>query len=128
MTVYIVTSGSYSDYHINGVFSTLEKAEDAKKVLDGDSIEGYEMDFIPEHPCGHIRFFVKMKRNGDVTRCFQTTEITDGDTYDFHMDAYEFRVCAKDISNAIKIAGERRRELIANNEWLEQFKNGSNGK
>lgn len=50
MKVFIVTSGSYSDYHIEAVFSTNEKAEEYinNRCDDGvNGIEEYEMD----EPC-----------------------------------------------------------------------------
>lgn len=50
MKVFIVTSGSYSDYHIEAVFSTKEKAEEyINNQCDDDvnDIEEYEMD----EPC-----------------------------------------------------------------------------
>lgn len=49
-TAYVVTSGAYSDYRIEGVFSTKEKAEIFKKYLEKDGfsdypeIEEYELD------------------------------------------------------------------------------------
>ena len=42
--VYIVTDGEYSDYSIEGVFSTLEKAETCQRLYGYDNIEEYELD------------------------------------------------------------------------------------
>lgn len=51
MTIYVVTSGDYSDYHICGVFSTQEKAQQYIKVDAGNTdfeenyrIEQYKLD------------------------------------------------------------------------------------
>jgi len=52
MTVYIVTSGEYSDYGINVVFSTREKADAYVKIhnrggpYDSAGVEEYEVDDI----------------------------------------------------------------------------------
>jgi hypothetical protein len=61
-TVYILTEGSYSDYHIVATFSTKKLAEEAQKhCSECDSgIEEYELDAleIPEHPPGHTAWAV----------------------------------------------------------------------
>lgn len=45
MTIYAVTSGEYSDYRIEGVFSTKEKAEAfALLVCEANDIEEYVLD------------------------------------------------------------------------------------
>lgn len=53
MIVYVVTSGEYSDYHIDAIFSTKEKAEEYIKIharynqgyySDRAGIEEWEMD------------------------------------------------------------------------------------
>lgn len=62
MKIFIVTQGFYSDYHIKGVFSTLEKALEAREFWGPDSdyedcekanygfndIEEYELDIVGE--------------------------------------------------------------------------------
>jgi hypothetical protein len=59
-TVYILTEGSYSDYHIVATFSTKELAEEAQKHCPNSDIEEYELDAleIPEHPPGHTAWGV----------------------------------------------------------------------
>lgn len=43
--IFIVTSGEYSDYHIDAVFSTREKAEEYADICGPDyEIEEYEVD------------------------------------------------------------------------------------
>jgi len=51
MKVYIVTSGEYSDYHIDGVFDDLNKAEIYAATIDGECsdpvyIEEYDTEEI----------------------------------------------------------------------------------
>jgi hypothetical protein len=51
MAVYVVTAGCYSDYRIEGIFSTSEKAERFKAELDNDAndVEEWELDELQEH-------------------------------------------------------------------------------
>jgi hypothetical protein len=51
-TIYILTAGDYSDYHIIGVYSTRELAEQAQFLYRDSQIEEYSLDNIPEHPPG----------------------------------------------------------------------------
>jgi hypothetical protein len=51
-TAYVLTEGSYSDYHIIGVYSTKELAEEAKTLWPDSDIEPFPLDDIPEHPPG----------------------------------------------------------------------------
>jgi hypothetical protein len=56
--IYVLTEGSYSDYHIVGVYSTKELAEEAQSLYNGSQIEEYDLDNIPEHPPGMSAWFV----------------------------------------------------------------------
>ncbi len=49
---YVLTEGSYSDYHIIGVYSTKELAEEAKTLWPDSDVESFPLDDIPEHPPG----------------------------------------------------------------------------
>jgi len=51
-TIYILTVGEYSDYHIIDVYSTRELAEQAQFLYQYSDIEEYSLDNIPEHPPG----------------------------------------------------------------------------
>lgn len=56
MLIYIVTSGEYSSYRIEGVFSTEAKARTYAGHYGGRQIEEYEVDELPESPRSHGRF------------------------------------------------------------------------
>jgi Fe2+ or Zn2+ uptake regulation protein len=58
--IYVLTEGSYSDYHIVGVYSTKELAEEAQSLYKDSQIEEYDLDNIPEHPPGMSAWFVKI--------------------------------------------------------------------
>ena len=61
-TIYILTEGDYSDYHIVATFSTKELAEEAQNHCPNSDIEVYELDAleIPEHPPGHTAWTVNI--------------------------------------------------------------------
>lgn len=66
MKIYAVTNGSYSEYRVEGIYSTREKAEEAHKLYTSDNeIEEYELDAMPDHPPGMLRYFVKMDAAGN---------------------------------------------------------------
>lgn len=70
-TAYILTDGCYSDYHIVGVYSTLELAEKAKEHLSGDDvyIEEYDIDtMLPTSPPGMFAWHIVIN--------YDTSEIT----------------------------------------------------
>jgi hypothetical protein len=129
--VYIVSEGEYSDYHINGVYSTKEKAEFAHKLFgigedwDGKpvEIEEWELDALPNHPPGMFWYEVRMNENGNVEKV-HTADATDAnekwtDEWRPYGDKRSvlFSQWAKDETHAIKIANEKRVQLIASGEW-----------
>lgn len=59
-TIYVLTEGSYSDYHIIGVYSTKELATEAQSLYEHSEIEEYDLDNIPEHPPGMKAWFVRI--------------------------------------------------------------------
>jgi len=59
-TIYILTEGDYSDYHIVGVYSTKELAEEAQSLYQYSQIEEYGLDYIPQHPPGMSAWIVQI--------------------------------------------------------------------
>ena len=57
-SIYVLTEGDYSDYHIVGVYSTKELAKEAQSLYEYSQIEEYDLDNIPEHPPGMTAWFV----------------------------------------------------------------------
>jgi hypothetical protein len=127
--IYAVTSGDYSDYRVNAIFTTEQKANDFKAGFPNETnfndIEEYELD--PEVPDldGKDIWFVRMKKNGDVLE----TEKKEKSLFNFYYSVGEFdfdvnndlymTVIAKDKEHAIKIVGEKRAQIIAENGWKE---------
>jgi hypothetical protein len=126
--LYAVTTGSYSDYSVNGIFSTKQKAKDFKAAFpnetDFNDIEEFELD--PSAPDWKDKdiWFVRMKRNGDVLEAEKRDKslygfFSVGDQgFDINRDIY-MTVLAKDKEHAIKIVGEKRAQLIAEGGWKE---------
>lgn len=122
-TIYLVTDGDYSDYHVLGVYSTKEKAEHAKRLFASDNgIWEYELDAIPDSPQGMLAYHVSMLVSGDVKDVWQET-----------VEGFESRWCvapqwgadvtvvfhvwARDEQHAVKISNEWRAQIIALGLW-----------
>ena len=138
---FLVTTGSYSDYGVVGVCSTMEKAEELKKLTAADNdIEEMILDKFPDHPTGHYWYEVTMDGKGNTTRiisedCISINNKTNHEEWwpyggGCHCPACRtspntlsldesmiFRMWAKDENHAIKIANERRIRLIETNSW-----------
>ncbi len=134
--IYIVTSGEYSDYHIEAVFSTKEKANDYIQQNGTDyNIEEYDLDeeVVKETKVWRIEFEITAGTN-KMTRAFivdNTAPIVDKlkdtcivEEYIRHLPPSPrqyiiFVVEADTMSRAIKIASERFAAVKANEYiWL----------
>ena len=130
-SVFIVTAGSYSDYHVVAVYSTEEQAQQvAEKQYDGNWLE---LEIDPEEilcPPKHKLFDVCMLKNGSVrythssnVKVLYNPDILKPelrkDWYPTQKDEIVLQVnCfAKTEKQAIKIANEKRSEIIALNRW-----------
>lgn len=124
--VYIVTSGCYSDYSINHVFSTRELAEKwmGEKIDDDYQVEEYEID--PEVDFTEnikTSIGVDMLKNG-IVKCLRNKNYG---TYDkearvrcwSHNNDYylETVILTRDSEVAIKTANDIRIRLLALDRW-----------
>ena len=128
MTVYVITKGDYSDYHVCAVATDKKKAKILKKAFDDKDgwrearIETYETDeFITEIESGLKLFDCSMK-DGDLS---VTTWMTDLDYIGssdfkvrkhkerFNTSTYAVYVWAKDEDHARKIAADKIAEYKA---------------
>lgn len=125
-TIFIVTSGSYSNYGINAVFTEKKYAEEYVKIFnilnsyDELRIEEYEANPHQEEiKKGRYPFWVQMSKDGEKLSV-KISDIHGKDkrisyTYDkSHINIYCY---AEDKLHAIKIANEKRIELIAMDLW-----------
>ncbi len=124
--VYVVTAGSYSSYHIVGVFSNEGLAKIQKDAIsDSNDIEKYTIDKIhPKLLQGYKRYIIfEMDRDGNS----QDIDLDDVDNYEDKNSAlcilslgkreWDFIIWGKDKFHAVKIANEYRIQLIENNLW-----------
>lgn len=125
MKVFIVQDGCYSDQHICGIYSTREKAEQAKTLFAAkNEIEEVELDEIPFVPPGLLRWYVNMDRFGNSRARRINSEC--GDDYYFFSGNGELNTgaWAKDEEHAVKIVNELRTRLLALNKWGQSGRTG----
>lgn len=123
MKVYIVTVGTYSDYHIERVFSTKKKAQEYLDYLGNTNdanMEEYVLD--EETPRGVFEYHVSIDEKDGRAKA----ELMDFD-YSlgyYRKDAFQyknilgrkyywFNIEAKNAPHAIKIASERLMQIKA---------------
>jgi hypothetical protein len=123
VSVFLVTSGRYSDYTVVAVFSTREAAEAyLPGVPDGNSsIAEFELD--PATPPvlreGQYVYRVDMRLNGDVIQVFDCHEpagaYVNWDWLSVHVTDVGIRdfVIASSEEHAVKIVNERRLQYLA---------------
>lgn len=128
-TVYVVTTGSYSDYGIRGMFSTKEKAQafiEATHHGDVNDIEKYRLDANSEDiQRGLSPWRVLMAKDGTVRRAGLASYDFDSGcewwcSFPRSPESVVELSCtcwAKDEQHAIKIANEKRAQIIAMNLW-----------
>jgi hypothetical protein len=126
-TIYLVSDGNYSDYSVLGLYSTMEKAQYARTLYAAENgIEKIELDDLPPHPVGELAWGVMIASDGDVHRVSRIAPYDD--TYtgvrSHQVAAWRdrkagrtFYLWARDEAHAIKIATEKRREMLAMGTW-----------
>ena len=123
-TIYIVTSGDYSDYQTHCVFSTEKMAEDFIK-FEKDNNEYYHYNYeIEEHDLDipkdkwTVIATIVMNKNGDTTYSDISTQI--GKLYltkKFFHNCLHIDIKSDSVERAIKVVNEKRMQMLANNEW-----------
>lgn len=129
-TIYVVTSGSYSDYGINAVFDDEQLAKDFIAMFKKGSymdmtIEEWKLNPEEENIRAKRKlYFLRMNKEGiasDISIEGSSFSIDYINTIQF--DAKKnlmVRCFADDEKHAIKIANEKRVQVIANNQWKEK--------
>ena len=118
--VYIVTSGEYSSYGINAVFSEKKLADEyIKRAGEGYGIEDYELD----EPIPEARILVEMSKTGDVSKIVRSIDDQVGIVRFFRPNLLEtdnhmlWCVRTDDKQKAIKIVNEKRFQILALDIW-----------
>ncbi len=133
--VFVVTSGIYSDYHIDGIFSNEGLAKEfveQKSGLEDVNIREWELDRL-DFPEGTRYYWVVMDADGKAElnvnygiynhdNAVDHNETEYIQTLQGYIGYYTGRriFCiqtTKGEKAAIKIANERRLQLIAGNKW-----------
>lgn len=122
MTIlYVVTSGEYSDYKIESIFSTKEKAEKFCSLFPEDNFQKHDIEewTLDEYSNKDKKeFSVSMRIDGHVDHIFQINPgDIDKESYFFSGDLLHSYCYADDTQHAIKITNERRVKLIALGLW-----------
>jgi len=127
--IYVVSSGEYSDYGIDAIFDSKGLAEKYISAFDQncyDQMEIEEWELNPnenEVKNGRKAFCVRMDKQGntkevewrDSTFGLRNTSLNISFTYNKElMNCYCF---ANDEKHAVKIANEKRVQLLANDSW-----------
>lgn len=140
-SVWVIEQGSYSDYHVVGVFSSKETAEAALQFLspdwDAPTVAEWPLDpWANEINSGRFPYTVLMHANGNTIKVTRSSiayfecgvrllldrllrkggEDT-GNCVPFRRgqgDAISVSCFAKDEEHAVKIANEKRIQLLAN--------------
>lgn len=134
-TVYLVSDGDYSDYCVLGVFSTLALAEEYKSMRNAmNDIAEYELDPMPinKPPPGMWLYRVVMERTGELGKYGDYKNAATIEPYRLDCEEeeredclwgsdpkgpMEFYMFARDEKHAVKIANERRLQLLALDRW-----------
>lgn len=133
--IYIVTSGSYSDYKIHSVFTDKAIAEAYINAFtfayDDASIEEFEENLFAEQLKNrYIAFKINMDIDGNVLKIEKCNDyVLTNENKPYHISGtvyvdylkridvlnLDMSVLAKDEQHAIKIVNEKRGQLIAAN-------------
>lgn len=134
-TVWAITDGCYSDYHVVGIFSSRANAEIIQRYMRGE-VEEWPLDpAVKEINAGLCQWTILMRRDGTVERV-DRSEISsygldeDGLTIWLRTkapiwkgrehetcDVLNGRVWAKTATHAVKVANEIRTQMIAEGKW-----------
>ncbi len=114
--VYIVSDGSYSDYHILGIYDTAEKAASAREIYNADNdVQEMELNFVPESPPGLVSWHVNIQKDGCTAKACRRGPLDPGEgepLFDVNQ-IMTIAVWAKDETHAIKVANEKRIQALA---------------
>lgn len=101
--IYVLTEGDYSDYHIVGVYSTSELAQEAQTLYPGSLIENHDLDDIPEHPPGMLAWGVNIE-DSDIVYTYLSDPQECPSERDCLNGVYAVNCWAVDEEHANKIA------------------------
>jgi hypothetical protein len=124
-----------------GIYSTREKAEEAHRVYASNNpIEELTLDHIPEYPPGKLKYSVRVKFDGEILQIYRLSADSSDYEWNIYKNSYNnsqypscfvFAMWAEDEKAAVKIANEKRIQLLAANmdkitteDWIEMATKG----
>ena len=122
MKIYVITKGSYSDYHICAVSTNQKNAEKLQKIFSGRwdqaMIEEYESDqYLTETESGMELYKCVMGKDGTILADVSIIDLDYINDCDFRVrdvaNRYLVYVWAKDSKHAKKIATDKIAEFKA---------------
>jgi exosome complex RNA-binding protein Rrp42 (RNase PH superfamily) len=137
--IWVIEHGSYSDYRVLGVYSTLEAAKLAASKIDDATVDKWILDpALEEINQGYNKYSVLMHKNGDVDKVEEMDYIYDLSPYytlwkrstaPYYLeeakrtkkpvadDLLRAEVWAENEVHAVKIVNEHRSQMIAEGKW-----------
>ncbi len=114
--IYVLTQGSYSDYHIIGLFSTQELVKHYQDIYEDRQIEELELVDLIGIQKG---WRVWMDREGKASTI--SSVVIQESNWNYGTSGGKVvivcEIIAKTKEGAVKIANEYRVQLIASGEW-----------
>ncbi|KKK61798.1 hypothetical protein LCGC14_3010720 [marine sediment metagenome] len=122
--IYIVTSGAYSDYGIDAVFSRRELAEEFSGLKEDSVVEEWDID----HPKkGWSLTVVRMGKRGGVKDIWHEVlsrfYLPGFQTFDVNSNLV-WAVGTQDEKRAVKVVNEKRAQILAQGFWRDGIKVG----
>lgn len=124
MKVYLVTSGEYSDYKVEAIFDDKELA---KKFISlhgkhccNDEIEEFEMNkYKSDTEKGLCGYGIWMERNGKykIHSEILSHECQNKLSFTYNNEYLVVYCLAKSEEHAVKIANEKRTQILALDRW-----------
>ena len=131
-TIWGVSSGSYSDYIVEALFSSKEKAQeflDEYIKLEPEARLD-EFDYDPEPPKAVQVIEVRITEKGDVVRVFGPLWRQEGSVgfqwyglndYSCSTRVMSWVVATSEEERAIKVVNEKRAIILANGAWNDAY-------
>ncbi|MDD5288335.1 MAG: hypothetical protein PHY28_04405 [Dehalococcoidales bacterium] len=116
MKVYMVTDGCYSDFRVEALYSKKELADEHVRRLDSSDAAVEEMEL--DQPIPDVLINVSMAVDGTVINTYRDVGDQFGfNGYSFMNRTFNWKVKTDDRERAIKVANEKRAQIIAANAW-----------
>jgi hypothetical protein len=119
MKLYLVSSGSYSDYQVHSIWSTPEKAEEIRKIVShANDVEVFNLDSVPDMKDDSYGWYFTFAPNGDLLK----TEVNRYGWDEVYEEdgnlVIQVSIAEFDQAKAFKIATDNRARYLAEKKGL----------